>query len=65
MSYLPPIDQRLVSTLAKQFPDVAPDIDWSDREIMFRAGQVSVVRWLQQKSIDQETEAISMELEGH
>jgi len=65
MSYLPPIDQRLVRTLAEQFPDVAPDIDWSDREIMFRAGQVSVVRWLQQKSIDQETEAISMELEGH
>ena len=46
---LPPIDERLVAALATQFPDVAPDISMSDREIMFRAGQVSVVRWLVSK----------------
>lgn len=51
---LPPIDERLVAALATQFPDVAPDIDMTDREIMFRAGQVSVVRWLAAKLADQQ-----------
>ena len=64
MPYLPPIDQRLVKALAHQFPDVSPDIDWTDREIMFRAGQVSVVRWLSHKLLEQETETITMEMEG-
>lgn len=54
MEYLPPINEALVRELAEQFPDVAPGIDWSDREIMFKAGQVSVVRWLKQRLIDQE-----------
>ena len=65
MSYLPPIDEALVRVLAEQFPDVAPDIDWSDREIMFKAGQVSVVRWLRQKQLDQDTEMVSMQMEGN
>lgn len=46
MPHLPPIDERLVAALAAQFPDKSPDLSMSDREIMFRAGQVSVVRWL-------------------
>ena len=64
MTYLPQINEALVRQLAEQFPDRAPDLDWSDKEIMFKAGQVSVVRWLSQKLLDQETEAITMELEG-
>lgn len=64
MTYLPQINEALVRQLAEQFPDRAPDLDWSDKEIMFKAGQVSVVRWLAQKLLDQETEAITMELEG-
>ena len=64
MTYLPQINEALVRQLAEQFPDRAPDLDWSDKEIMFKAGQVSVVRWLAQKMLDQETEAITMELEG-
>jgi len=64
MTYLPQINEALVRQLAEQFPDRAPDLDWSDKEIMFKAGQVSVVRWLEQKMLDQETEAITMELEG-
>ena len=54
MNFLPGIDERLVAALAAQFPDVAPDIDMSDREIMFRAGQVSVVRWLAAKLAEQQ-----------
>ena len=64
MTYMPQINEALVRELAEQFPDRAPDLDWSDKEIMFKAGQVSVVRWLAQKLLDQETEAITMELEG-
>jgi len=63
---LPPIDERLVAALAAQFPDRAPDLDWSDREIMFRAGQVSVVRWLAKKCEDQQEDLLTtMELGGH
>ena len=64
MTYLPQINEALVRELAEQIPNRAPDLDWSDKEIMFKAGQVSVVRWLSQKLLDQETEAITMELEG-
>jgi len=49
VDFFPQIDERLVAALATQFPDVAPDISMDDREIMFRAGQVSVVRWLAAK----------------
>ena len=54
MTYLPPIHDRLVAVLAVQFPDVAPDVSMTDREIMFRAGQVSVVRWLAAKLEEQD-----------
>ena len=64
MTYMPQINEALVRELAEQFPDRAPDLDWSDKEIMFKAGQVSVVRWLAQKLLDQETQAVTMELEG-
>ena len=64
MTYLPQINEALVRELAEQFPDRAPDLDWSDKEIMFKAGQVSVVRWLAQKLLEQETEMITMEMEG-
>ena len=63
---LPPIDQRLVAAMAAEFPDQAPDLDWSDREVMFRAGQVSVVRWLANKYKEQQEDLlIPMELGGH
>jgi len=63
---LPSIDQRLVAAMAAEFPDRAPDLDWSDREIMWRAGQVSVVRWLASKYREQQEDIlIPMELGGH
>ena len=54
VDFLPPIDERLVAALATQFPDVAPDISMSDREIIYRVGQVSVVRWLVSKLKEQQ-----------
>ena len=63
---LPPIDERLVAAMAAEFPDRAPDLDWGDKEIMFRAGQVSVVRWLAMKHQEQQEDIlIPMELGGH
>ena len=63
MPYLPPIDERLLAALAVEFPDRSPDLEWSDREIMFRAGQVSVVKWLTQKLQDQQTNVVFIEPE--
>jgi len=61
--YLPQIDERLVAALAAEFPDRAPELEWSDREIMFRAGQVSVVKWLAQKLEDQQSNVVIYEPE--
>lgn len=63
MPYLPQIDERLVAVLAAEFPDRSPELEWSDREIMFRAGQVSVVKWLAQKLEDQQTNVVIIEPE--
>lgn len=52
--YFPPIDERLVAALAAQFPDQAADIDWNEKEVWFKAGQVSVVRWLAAKLEEQQ-----------
>ena len=62
MTYLPPIHYRLVAVLAVQFPDVAPDMSMTDREIMFRAGQVSVVRWLAAKLEEQDQDSYPVEI---
>ena len=58
MPYFPPIDERLVAALAAQFPDQAADIDWSEKEVWFKAGQVSVVRWLAAKLEEQQEEGL-------
>ena len=47
-----------MAALAAEFPDRSPDLEWTDREIMFRAGQVSVVKWLAQKLKDQQTNVV-------
>lgn len=46
MVALPPISERLVSALSQQFPDRAPDLQWTEKEVWFRSGQASVVRYL-------------------
>jgi hypothetical protein len=50
----PPISENLVAVLAVKFPDQAPDINLSEKEVWFRAGQVSVVRWLASKLEEQQ-----------
>ena len=50
--------------LSEQFPDISPDLDWDERTIIWRAGQVSVVRWLKAKLLEQEIDLTTMGLEG-
>ena len=56
----PVVDERLVRALKEQFPDQAPDLDWNEREVWFRSGQVSVVRFLLAK-LEEQTEGLLRE----
>lgn len=42
-----------MAALATQFPERSADLDWSEKEVWFRAGQCDVVRWLAQKLEEQ------------
>jgi hypothetical protein len=59
---LPPIPERLVSALAQQFPDRAPDLQWTEKEVWFRSGQASVVRYLITKMQEQFEKGIDLEV---
>ncbi len=54
MGYGPSIDKNLVAEMAIKFPDQAPSLEMEEKEVWFRAGQASVVRWLAQRCEDQE-----------
>ena len=62
-TWVPPIPERLVSVLAEQFPDQAADLEWNDREVWFRAGQASVVRYLRVRLEEQLAAGINTELD--
>ena len=53
MEYFPPIDERLIAALGAKFPDQAPDIQMSEKEVWFNAGRADVVRWLALKLEEQ------------
>jgi hypothetical protein len=52
--YFPRLSEQLIAALATQFPERSADLDWSEKEVWFKAGQVSVVRWLAAKLEEQE-----------
>jgi hypothetical protein len=43
---LPPVTERLVTGLEELFPNTRPELSETDREVWFKAGQVSVVQFL-------------------
>tara|TARA_Y100001951_G_scaffold99383_1_gene101336 strand:- start:732 stop:908 length:177 start_codon:yes stop_codon:yes gene_type:complete len=45
---------QLLDDLNSKFPDVMPDLNLSEKEYGFRVGQVSVVRYLKHKLLDEE-----------
>jgi|TARA_Y100001937_G_scaffold128313_2_gene203914 hypothetical protein len=57
----PSIDRNLVAEMAIKFPDQAPSLEMEEKEVWFRAGQASVVRWLAQRCDDQEKNVYQME----
>jgi hypothetical protein len=59
----PLLTDQLVAALAAQFPERAADLDWSEKEVWFRAGQVSVVRWLASKLEEQQEGAFVLEVD--
>lgn len=62
MGYVPVIDAKVISLLAEQFPDQAPSMDLTEKEVWFRAGQVSVVRWLKKRLDDQQQSPFGVEV---
>ena len=40
--------ERLLDDLDQQFPDKFPDHNLSDKEIAYRAGQISIIRLLKE-----------------
>ncbi len=62
MVYFPSIDERLVTALATQFPDQCPELDLAEKEVWFKAGQASVVRWLRSKYEEQEASVSHLEV---
>ena len=60
------VDGKLIAKLKEQFPDQLPtNENESYSSVLFRAGQVSVVRWLEGVFLAQQERMVSMELEGH
>ena len=41
--------EKVIADLDEQFPDVCPDHNLSEKEISFRAGQLSIIRLLKQQ----------------
>ena len=44
----------VLDDLEEKFPDVMPDLNLSEKEFAYRVGQVSVVRYLKNKFIEEE-----------
>ncbi len=45
---LPAISETLVKRLEKLFPDKCPDLTNTEKDVWFKSGQVSVIRFLRQ-----------------
>ena len=53
---LPPIDKNLLEKLNELFPEKSADLSWEEKEIWYKAGQRSVIHFLQQTYKDQQEE---------
>ena len=46
---LPWLDDDLVNALDQRFPEQSADLLWSDRDVWYKSGQRSVIRFLKQQ----------------
>tara|TARA_R100000458_G_C8172181_1_gene172240 strand:- start:424 stop:627 length:204 start_codon:yes stop_codon:yes gene_type:complete len=49
----PPISKKFIEELNKLFPEMSADLKWSEKEVWFRSGQRSIVRFLNSHYIKQ------------
>jgi len=59
---IPNLSEALVTALAVQFPDQAADLSWPEREVWFKSGQASVVRWLAARLVEQNENGLELEV---
>ena len=45
----PLLSDEIIDELDKLFPEQSADLQWTDREIFYKSGQRSVVRFLKEK----------------
>jgi len=43
---MPPLDLDLVEALNARFPEQSADLNWSDKEVWYKSGQRSVIKFL-------------------
>tara|TARA_R100001594_G_C3999134_1_gene254287 strand:- start:336 stop:572 length:237 start_codon:yes stop_codon:yes gene_type:complete len=43
---IPPLKEDLINSLDERFPEQSADMQWNDREVWFKAGQRSVIKFL-------------------
>lgn len=55
---LPWLDDDLVNALDQRFPEQSADLLWSDRDVWYKSGQRSVIRFLKQQQKEQEENII-------
>lgn len=46
IDYIPAHGHQLLEMLEEVFPEESARLEWSDREVWYKAGQRSVVQWL-------------------
>ena len=51
---LPKVDKLLVEKLEGLFPEQSADLQWSEKEVWYKAGQRSVIRFLHEIIKEQE-----------
>ena len=59
---IPNLSEALVTALAVQFPNQAADLSWPEKEVWFKAGQASVVRWLAARLQEQNENGLELEV---
>ena len=53
---MPPLNIELVEALNARFPEQSADMEWTDRQVWYKSGQRSVVKFLIQVLKEQEEE---------
>ena len=51
---MPELSEDLINALDERFPEASADLQWTEKEIWYKAGQRSVVKFLLQIMREQE-----------